>query len=33
MAGARPGVHTLQLKSVEVHEILKKGSKFIKWDE
>ncbi|KAM9424194.1 1-phosphatidylinositol 4,5-bisphosphate phosphodiesterase beta-3 [Pholidichthys leucotaenia] len=33
MAGAKPGVHTLQLKPVSVHEELKKGGKFIKWDE
>ncbi|XP_051987895.1 1-phosphatidylinositol 4,5-bisphosphate phosphodiesterase beta-3-like isoform X2 [Xyrauchen texanus] len=33
MAGAKPGVHALQLKPVSVHEVLKKGSKFIKWDE
>ncbi|XP_053485238.1 1-phosphatidylinositol 4,5-bisphosphate phosphodiesterase beta-3 isoform X1 [Ictalurus furcatus] len=33
MAGAKPGVHALQLKPVSVHEILKAGSKFIKWDE
>ncbi|XP_069064007.1 1-phosphatidylinositol 4,5-bisphosphate phosphodiesterase beta-3 [Pleurodeles waltl] len=33
MAGARPGVHALQLKPISVHETLKKGSKFIKWDE
>ncbi|XP_043931726.1 1-phosphatidylinositol 4,5-bisphosphate phosphodiesterase beta-3 isoform X2 [Protopterus annectens] len=33
MAGARPGVHALQLKPVTVHDTLKKGSKFIKWDE
>ncbi|XP_055521617.1 1-phosphatidylinositol 4,5-bisphosphate phosphodiesterase beta-3-like [Leucoraja erinacea] len=33
MAGARPGVHALQLKPAAVHELLKKGSKFIKWDE
>ncbi|XP_030073564.1 LOW QUALITY PROTEIN: 1-phosphatidylinositol 4,5-bisphosphate phosphodiesterase beta-3 [Microcaecilia unicolor] len=33
MAGACPGVHALQLKAVPVHETLKKGSKFIKWDE
>lgn len=33
MAGAKPGVHALQLKPVSVHEILKTGSKFIKWDE
>ncbi|XP_035004653.1 1-phosphatidylinositol 4,5-bisphosphate phosphodiesterase beta-3 [Hippoglossus stenolepis] len=33
MAGAKPGVHALQLKPVCVHETLKKGGKFIKWDE
>uniref|UniRef100_A0A8C5B799 Phosphoinositide phospholipase C n=1 Tax=Gadus morhua TaxID=8049 RepID=A0A8C5B799_GADMO len=33
MAGAKPGVHALQLKPVSVHELLKTGSKFIKWDE
>ncbi|XP_060774347.1 1-phosphatidylinositol 4,5-bisphosphate phosphodiesterase beta-3 isoform X2 [Neoarius graeffei] len=33
MAGAKPGVHALQLKPVSVHETLKGGSKFIKWDE
>ncbi|KAG7243279.1 hypothetical protein INR49_011726 [Caranx melampygus] len=33
MAGAKPGVHALQLKPVSVHETLKKGGKFIKWDE
>ncbi|XP_030635517.1 1-phosphatidylinositol 4,5-bisphosphate phosphodiesterase beta-3 [Chanos chanos] len=33
MAGAKPGVHALQLKPVSVHETLKQGSKFIKWDE
>uniref|UniRef100_A0A8C6TYJ4 Phosphoinositide phospholipase C n=1 Tax=Neogobius melanostomus TaxID=47308 RepID=A0A8C6TYJ4_9GOBI len=33
MAGAKPGVHALQLKPVCVHEALKKGGKFIKWDE
>uniref|UniRef100_A0A8B9JYG5 1-phosphatidylinositol 4,5-bisphosphate phosphodiesterase n=1 Tax=Astyanax mexicanus TaxID=7994 RepID=A0A8B9JYG5_ASTMX len=33
MAGAKPGVHALQLKPVVVHEVLKRGSKFIKWDE
>ncbi|XP_072543680.1 1-phosphatidylinositol 4,5-bisphosphate phosphodiesterase beta-3 isoform X2 [Salminus brasiliensis] len=33
MAGAKPGVHALQLKPVDVHEVLKRGSKFIKWDE
>ncbi|KAG7464471.1 hypothetical protein MATL_G00165950 [Megalops atlanticus] len=33
MAGAKPGVHALQLKPVSVHEMLKKGSKFVRWDE
>uniref|UniRef100_A0AAY4CHS7 1-phosphatidylinositol 4,5-bisphosphate phosphodiesterase n=1 Tax=Denticeps clupeoides TaxID=299321 RepID=A0AAY4CHS7_9TELE len=33
MAGAKPGVHALQLKPVCVHETLKRGSKFVKWDE
>nr|XP_019950970.1 PREDICTED: 1-phosphatidylinositol 4,5-bisphosphate phosphodiesterase beta-3-like [Paralichthys olivaceus] len=33
MAGAKPGVHALQLKPVCVHEALKRGGKFIKWDE
>ncbi|TMS02370.1 1-phosphatidylinositol 4,5-bisphosphate phosphodiesterase beta-3 [Larimichthys crocea] len=33
MAGAKPGVHALQLKPVSVHEALKKGGKFVKWDE
>ncbi|XP_054656403.1 1-phosphatidylinositol 4,5-bisphosphate phosphodiesterase beta-3 isoform X2 [Dunckerocampus dactyliophorus] len=33
MAGAKPGVHALQLKPLSVHEALKKGGKFIKWDE
>nr|AAA03065.1 phospholipase C beta type [Xenopus laevis]CAA75861.1 phospholipase C beta type [Xenopus laevis] len=33
MAGARPGVHSLQLEPVKVPETLIKGSKFIKWDE
>uniref|UniRef100_A0A8C6LS48 Phosphoinositide phospholipase C n=1 Tax=Nothobranchius furzeri TaxID=105023 RepID=A0A8C6LS48_NOTFU len=33
MAGAKPGVHALQLKPVSVHEALKKGGKFIKWEE
>ncbi|KAM9717092.1 1-phosphatidylinositol 4,5-bisphosphate phosphodiesterase beta-3 isoform 2-T2 [Menidia menidia] len=33
MAGAKPGVHALQLKPVSVHEVLKKGGKFVKWDE
>ncbi|KAM9301877.1 1-phosphatidylinositol 4,5-bisphosphate phosphodiesterase beta-3 [Gastrophryne carolinensis] len=33
MAGAQPGVHSLQLEPVRVPETLQKGSKFIKWDE
>ncbi|KAG8564218.1 hypothetical protein GDO81_016371 [Engystomops pustulosus] len=33
MAGARPGVHALQLEPVRVPETLQRGSKFIKWDE
>ncbi|XP_043912507.1 1-phosphatidylinositol 4,5-bisphosphate phosphodiesterase beta-1 [Protopterus annectens] len=33
MAGAQPGVHALQLKPVTVSDNLKKGSKFLKWDD
>ncbi|KAG5846354.1 hypothetical protein ANANG_G00114040 [Anguilla anguilla] len=33
MAGAQPGVHALQLKPVSVSETLRKGSKFMKWDD
>lgn len=33
MAGARPGVHALQLEPPTVGETLRRGSKFIKWDE
>lgn len=33
MAGARPGVHALQLEPPAVGETLRRGSKFIKWDE
>ncbi|KAK2531750.1 hypothetical protein Q9233_005410 [Columba guinea] len=33
MAGAQPGVHALQLKPVCVSETLKKGIKFVKWDD
>ncbi|XP_065111125.1 1-phosphatidylinositol 4,5-bisphosphate phosphodiesterase beta-1 isoform X2 [Paramisgurnus dabryanus] len=33
MAGAQPGVHALQLKPVCVSESLKRGSRFMKWDE
>lgn len=33
MAGAQPGVHALQLKPISVPENLKKGSRFMKWDD
>ncbi|XP_041831604.1 1-phosphatidylinositol 4,5-bisphosphate phosphodiesterase beta-1 isoform X1 [Melanotaenia boesemani] len=33
MAGAQPGVHALQLKPVSVPECLRKGNKFMKWDD
>uniref|UniRef100_A0A8B9FW99 1-phosphatidylinositol 4,5-bisphosphate phosphodiesterase n=1 Tax=Amazona collaria TaxID=241587 RepID=A0A8B9FW99_9PSIT len=33
MAGAQPGVHALQLKPVCVSDTLKKGIKFVKWDD
>ncbi|XP_037532121.1 1-phosphatidylinositol 4,5-bisphosphate phosphodiesterase beta-3 [Nematolebias whitei] len=33
MAGAKPGVHALQLEAVKVSEVLLKGGKFIKWEE
>jgi len=33
MAGAKPGVHVVQLKPICVAESLIKGNKFIKWDE
>ncbi|XP_032811636.1 1-phosphatidylinositol 4,5-bisphosphate phosphodiesterase beta-1-like isoform X3 [Petromyzon marinus] len=33
MAGAQPGVHSLQLKPIQVSEDLKKGNKFLKWEE
>ncbi|KAJ7307418.1 hypothetical protein JRQ81_009436 [Phrynocephalus forsythii] len=33
MAGARPGVHALQLEPLRVPDTLIKGSKFMKWDE
>ncbi|XP_052476239.1 1-phosphatidylinositol 4,5-bisphosphate phosphodiesterase beta-1 [Carassius gibelio] len=33
MAGAQPGVHALQLKRLRVSESLKRGSRFMKWDE
>lgn len=33
MAGAKPGVHILNLESNLVHESLLSGEKVIKWDE
>ncbi|KAJ8387850.1 hypothetical protein AAFF_G00149990 [Aldrovandia affinis] len=33
MAGAQPGVHALQLEPVSVPEGLKKGSRFMRWDD
>ena len=33
MAGAKSGVHVLQLKPIKVPEALIKGNKFIKWEE
>ncbi|KAG7465860.1 hypothetical protein MATL_G00158300 [Megalops atlanticus] len=33
MAGAQPGVHALQLEPVSVPESLKKGSRFMRWDD
>ncbi|XP_071081151.1 1-phosphatidylinositol 4,5-bisphosphate phosphodiesterase beta-1-like [Haliotis cracherodii] len=33
MAGAKPGVHVVQLRPIRVPEILIKGHKFIKWDD
>lgn len=33
MAGAKPGVHALQLEPLTVHEELKAGAKFIKYEE
>lgn len=33
MAGAQPGVHALQLKPVSVPESLRKGNKFMKWED
>nr|XP_046229986.1 1-phosphatidylinositol 4,5-bisphosphate phosphodiesterase beta-1 isoform X1 [Scatophagus argus] len=33
MAGAQPGVHALKLKPVSVPESLRKGNKFMKWDD
>ncbi|XP_046691912.1 1-phosphatidylinositol 4,5-bisphosphate phosphodiesterase beta-1 isoform X2 [Silurus meridionalis] len=33
MAGPQPGVHALQLKPVAVPECLRKGNKFMKWED
>nr|AUC64089.1 phospholipase C [Neogonodactylus oerstedii] len=33
MAGAKPGVHVLQLKNIVVPPALCEGEKFVKWDE
>lgn len=33
MAGAKPGVHVVQLKPIVVPQCLKDGAKFIKWDD
>ena len=33
MAGAKPGIHKLQLKSVCVPGALQNGDKFMKWEE
>jgi len=33
MAGAKPGVHVLQLKRVDVPEVLQKGQRFFKYDD
>jgi len=33
MAGARPGVHVVKLKPIQVSETLIAGNKFIKWDD
>lgn len=33
MAGAQPGVHALQLKPVSVPDSLRRGNKFMKWDD
>jgi hypothetical protein len=33
MAGARPGVHVVRLKTVQVSKSLITGNKFIKWDD
>lgn len=33
MAGAKPGVHVVQLKGIKVPDALIKGNKFVKWEE
>ena len=33
MASAKPGVHVVQLKSIAVPDVLKKGEKCVKWDD
>lgn len=33
MAGAKPGVHKLQLKPITVPQTLQNGENLIKWDE
>lgn len=33
MAGAKPGVHNVQLKPINVPDTLTQGSKFIKWED
>ena len=33
MAGAKPGVHVVQLKPIDVPQALVNGNKFVKWDD
>ncbi|KAH6925223.1 hypothetical protein HPB50_002008 [Hyalomma asiaticum] len=33
MAGAKSGVHVLQLKPISVPKSLQEGNKFVKWDD
>jgi hypothetical protein len=33
MAGAKPGVHVVKLKPIEVPKALQEGEKFVKWDD
>ena len=33
MAGAKSGVHVVQLKPISVPKSLREGNKFIKWDD